>query len=108
MGFDGLGRVGEIEERRKVGVKKLLNSRFRNFILIKINMSEVFHTRGDGEGEQTYQDQLREAYEDMIREGFSPAEAAAAIGTDHLITSTQYDEEIQRGDINQLFTGRAG
>ncbi len=71
-------------------------------------MSEVFHTRGDGDGEQSYQDLLIEAYQDMIREGFSPAEAAAAIGTDHLITSTQYDEEINRGGINQLFTGRAG
>lgn len=71
-------------------------------------MSEVFHTRSDGDGEQSYQDLLIEAYQDMIREGFSPAEAAADIGTDHLITSTQYDDEINRGDINRLFTGRAG
>lgn len=71
-------------------------------------MSELGHTTGDGEDDLTYQDKLNNAYEDMISKGFSPEEAAAAIGTDHLITSTQYDDEINRGDINRLFTGRAG
>lgn len=71
-------------------------------------MLELGHTIGDGDGDQSYQDRLKDAYQDMISQGFSPEEAAAAIGTDHLITSTQYDEEIHRGVINQLFTGRAG
>lgn len=44
----------------------------------------------------------------MLSRGFPPDEAAAAIGTDYLITSTQYDEATARGCINQLFTGRAG